>query len=224
MTRKISAIKVQKKDQNRLNIYLDGEFAFGLTRITAAWLQVGQELTDQEVARLSSADEIEVAYLRALHFLSFRPRSTVEVQNRLSKYGYLEPVTTQVINRLGDKGYIDDRQFAETWIENRNAFRPRSHRMLRWELRNKNVDDEVISSILSNSESEENLARAAAEKYVHKLHACTREQFYQRLGGFLGRRGFPYGVIAPLLIEFWAVQDPTKSNNEKVENEVNNVE
>ena len=47
--RKITAIEAQKKRSNRVNIYLDGEFAFGLERITAAWLRVGQALAQRRV-------------------------------------------------------------------------------------------------------------------------------------------------------------------------------
>ena len=70
MTQIITALKVQKKNANRVNVYLDGEFAFGLARITAAWLRKGQILSNREIDSLKSADEIEVAYQRALN-LSF---------------------------------------------------------------------------------------------------------------------------------------------------------
>ena len=38
LMKKITALTVQKKNPNRVNVHLDGEFAFGLARIVAAWL------------------------------------------------------------------------------------------------------------------------------------------------------------------------------------------
>lgn len=221
MTRKISSIKVQKRDPNRVNIYLDGEFAFGLARITAAWLKVGQILSDIEVVQLLASDEVEMAYLKALRFLSYKPRTGSEIKERLSKYEYSDQVIELVHSKLVEEGYVNDHQFAEMWVENRSNFRPRSYKVLRWELRNKKVNEEIISSILDEMDSEEDLARAAAQKYVHRLTNCERDQFHKRLAGFLGRRGFSYALCAPILAEMWESNIQKKSENEKSEIEVN---
>ena len=84
---KITALKVQKRNPNRVNVYLDDEFAFGLARIVAAWLHIGQELSVDKIALLQAQDAGEVAYLQALHFISFRPRSEVEVHRKLAEKG-----------------------------------------------------------------------------------------------------------------------------------------
>ena len=70
--KKITAISVQKKTPNRVNIYLDGEFAFGVARITAAWLKTGDELSDERIAKLLADDARERAYQQAMLFLSYR--------------------------------------------------------------------------------------------------------------------------------------------------------
>ena len=67
MTKEITAITPQKRNTRRLNISLDGEFAFSLDRLTAAWLKVGRKLSQQEIATLQEKDEQEVAFTRALH-------------------------------------------------------------------------------------------------------------------------------------------------------------
>ena len=73
-----------------MNIYLDGEFAFGLAGIVAAWLKLGQELGEEKIASLKAEDEREVTYQKALHFLSYRPRSSAEVRQNLLKHGLSE--------------------------------------------------------------------------------------------------------------------------------------
>ena len=72
--RKITAIEVQKKNPNRVNISLDDQFAFGLSRLAAAWLKVGQTLSEEKIADLQSADAREVAFQKAMRFLGYRAR------------------------------------------------------------------------------------------------------------------------------------------------------
>ncbi len=88
MTMKITAIEPQQRNPQRVNVYLDGAFAFGLTRITAAWLQVGQEISEEKIASLQAEDANEIAYQKALHFLSYRPRSSREIRKTCSGAGY----------------------------------------------------------------------------------------------------------------------------------------
>ena len=59
--RTVTAIEVQQKNPQRVNIYLDDQFAFGLSRITAAWLKVGQGLSEEKIASLQAEDAREAA-------------------------------------------------------------------------------------------------------------------------------------------------------------------
>ena len=97
MEKKITALRVQKRDPNRVNVYLDGEFAFGLTKLVAAWLQVGQVLSSEKISSLQSQETLEVAYLKALHYLSYRPRSESEVESSLKEKGFDEGVIAYVL-------------------------------------------------------------------------------------------------------------------------------
>ncbi len=148
MSGTVTKIEPQKKNSNRVNIFLDGSFAFGLSNLVAAWLQTGQVLSDKKIDELRLQDNQEAAFQRALHFLSFRPRSVQEVNERLSKAGYEPEVIEIVLNRLAESKYIGDIQFAQQWIENRAVFRPRSHRALQYELKLKGVQAEIIAGHL----------------------------------------------------------------------------
>lgn len=208
----ISAIKIQKKNPNRVNIYIDGVFAFGLSKINAVWLKIGQILDDQAINKLQAEDEVEVAYQRALKFLSFRIRSLSEIIEKLKKCDYSENVINNVCDRLIEKGYIDDQKFVETWVENRNVFRPRSHRLLRWELRQKKINEELIEEVLNETDSEESLASLAAEKYARKLNGLEKEYYFRKLVAFLARRGFSYTIILPVVNAIWEANVEKKIN------------
>ena len=186
-----------------MNIYLDGEFAFGLARIVAVWLNTGQELSDGKVAQLTNDDERESAYQKALHFLGYRQRSSEEVRKNLSKRGISETLVAETVERLQHAGLVNDETFARSWVENRNEFHPRSKSALRMELRLKGLSDETIQSVLDEQVDEEPLAYAAARKYARRLAGLEWPEFRQKLSGFLARRGFSYAVLSPVVSEVW---------------------
>ncbi len=205
--RKIAAIETQKKNPSRVSICLDDEYAFGLARIVAAWLQVGQVLSDEKIADLQMQDARETAYQTAMRFLSYRPRSTSEVKKNLEKHKIPAAVIEETLKRLENVGLLNDQEFAGAWVENRSIFRPRSRRALALELRQKGLSEDVVQQALSDID-EEKLALEAARKRARRLQGLEWPDFRRKLGEFLGRRGFAYGVVAPLVRQVWVETHP----------------
>lgn len=199
---KITGIEVQKRTPNRVNIYLDGEFAFGLSRIVAAWLRVGQEVDEEKIKRLQVEEARERAFQQAMLFLSYRARSESEIRQNLRKHEYPEEVIEQTLERLRQAGLANDGQFARAWVENRSVFRPRSRRMMALELKQKGLNEEAVTSALEDV-NDEALAYEAAQKRAPRLKALEWTEFRKKLSEFLARRGFPYSVIAPVVTRIW---------------------
>lgn len=204
MGKTITAITAQKRDKKRVNIFFDGEFAFGISRIVAAWLQVGQNLTDEQISKLISEDQDEVAYQRAIKLITYRDRSIAEIRQSLHQKQIPEEIIENVINRLGENGLLDDKRFANLWIENRNEFRPRSHRMLTLELRKKGISEDIISQVLENTTADEELAHKAAQKQIRRYMTLEWQDFRRKLGSFLARRGFSYETVDLTVHQIWA--------------------
>ena len=202
MAKKITALKLQKRNKNRVNVYLDGDYAFGLSRIVAAWLHTGQELSEEKIAELKSKDDVEIALQRAMNFLSYRARSEQEVRQNLKKHEHADPVIEEILDRLRRGGLVDDQNFAEIWVENRSEFRPRGSQMLRGELRQKGIQDQVIADVLGQID-ESALALKAARKKARRFQSLEWQDFRKKMNGFLARRGFHYGVISEVLPKVW---------------------
>ena len=204
MSGRITALKVQQHNPQRINVFLDGEFAFGLERITAAWLKIGQELSDQKIADLKNQDGLEAAYQKALHFLEHRPRSEYEIRRNLEKKGMTEEVITKTIERLRQSDLVNDEKFAQQWVENRSDFRPRSRKALAIEMRQHGISGELADKVLSGYEvNEEELAYQAALKQSRRLRNLERLDFRRKLSAYLARRGFGYDIIAPVVDRVW---------------------
>ena len=202
LMRKITAIVVQKRTPNRVNIHLDGEFAFGLARIVAAWLRVGQELSEEKIEELQARDAKERAYQQAMLFLSYRARSESEIRRNLRKHEIPEPVIEETIERLRQDGLANDKEFASAWVENRTTFRPRSRRMMALELKQKGLDEEAIQSAMENVDDEAS-AYEAAHKRAARFKGLEWNDFRRKLSEFLARRGYSYSVIAPVVTRVW---------------------
>jgi len=200
--KKITALVVQKRNPNRVNIHLDGEYAFGVARIVAAWLRVGVELDEKKIEQLQTEDARERAYQQAMLFLSYRARSESEIRQNLHKHEIPELVIDLTLDRLRQDGLANDNEFAQAWVENRSTFRPRSRRMLAMELRQKGLDDESMHSALKNVDDEP-LAYEAAKKRATRFKDLEWSEFRKKLSDFLARRGFPYAVVAPVVTRIW---------------------
>ena len=191
----ITRLSPQRRDPSRVNVYLDGQFAFGLAATLAEerGLRVGHALRPEEIAALQADDELGKATDRALAFLTYRPRSIREVRDRLAKKGVEPEVVEAVLERLAGWGYVGDEGFARYWIENRGANQPRGRRLLQQELWRKGVEKETIDQALAESELDEDAgALALARKRLPQLRALDEPTQRRRLAAYLQRRGYDY--------------------------------
>jgi regulatory protein len=203
MAGRITALKVQKKNRDRVSVYLDGRFALGLPAIVAATLKPGQILSDSEIKILEEEGAAEGAYNSALNYLSYRPRSRAEVCIYLQRRGVAGGQIEAIISRLERAGLLDDEAFARFWVENREQFRPRGRRALRYELRGKGIGEELIDQAVATVDAADSAYRAAAVK-VRQWRQLERLEFRQKVVAYLARRGFAYGVAREVADQHWA--------------------
>jgi regulatory protein len=203
MAGEITALKVQKKNRDRVSVYLDGRFAFGLPAMTAASLRQGQHLSDAEIEALTEQGAAESLYDHALDYLSYRPRSQSEIVSYLQRRGASENQIDAVTGRLKQAGLLDDEAFAQFWIENRERFRPRGLRALHYELRNKGLDGEIIEQALASVDVSAS-AYHAASKRARQLTHLDQATFCRKLVEYLARRGFEFDIAREAAERHWA--------------------
>lgn len=201
---RITALEAQRQAE-RVNVSLDGEFAFGLAVITAqrAGLRIGGELSAVEIDELLTEDVFQKAYARALILLGYRPRSEAEVRQRLNRAKFEPPVVERVVARLRTDGLLDDREFARYWAENRATFNPRGARLISQELRLKGVERTAIEEAVQEIVDDEQGALAAGRKKLRQLAGLDYPDFRQKLGNYLARRGFAYDVAKEAVNKLW---------------------
>lgn len=207
----ITRIAAQTKNPDRVSIYIDGAFAFGLPAIEVAnrGLKAGDHLSEADAAALTEVDEESRATDAAVRFIAYRPRSEREVRDRLKKRGYSEDAVNAAVERVRQWGYLDDRSFAEFWVSNRVEHKPRGARLLAQELYSKGVDRQVVDEVLQETElNEERAALDLARQRAPALSGLDRPVQERRLAAYLGRRGFGWDVIRPVLRQVLDEDDP----------------
>ena len=189
-----------KERRSKTRVFVDGEFWAELDSgfVAERGFYEGTALSHEELAEARVAGERPLAMGRALHSLAFRARSAHELRERLARAGYAGQTVSEVLDRLGELGYLDDEEFA------RNAVRDKARkrygpRRIYGELRQAGVDEEVAQEVVEEefagrSELEE--ARAAVRRRYNTGERSVAQA--RRVHGFLMRRGYSAGVSAEI--------------------------
>jgi regulatory protein len=206
---KITGITSQTKNNNRVNVMVDGTYRFSLDifQVSDLGIRIGKEYTEEELLSLESESQFGKLYSRALEYCMMRPHSAKEVRDYLYrktrdtrtktggiKKGVPQEVADRVFDRLVEKSYIDDEKFARYWIENRNLTKGTSRRKLVAELRSKGVEQSLVERLFGDSERND-------EDELQKIITKKRNRYPddQKFMQYLARQGFSYDDIKQAL-------------------------
>lgn len=199
------------RDQNRVNVFVNGKFAFSLDvkQVVDLNVKVGRKLSEEDLQKLQEASEFGKLYQRALEWALTRPRSLRETRDYLKRRQLKRAQTNRkrkseelkllpeiqdsaiklVVERLQERGYVDDQKFAEYYVENRFVKKGVSRRRLEMELRKKGVTEDVIKRVLTES------ARDDKEELAKMVQKKWRKYSKEKLVAYLVRQGFRYDEV-----------------------------
>lgn len=167
--------------------------------------RIGDERTIR--ARLRAIPTSLDAVIRlAVRFLAQRDRTVAQVERFLRSRGVDPPHIEQAICRLSDLRYLDDRAYAQRWVEKRLANKPMGSERLKAELQAKGISDGVAEGVLTEifqRHSEEIVARRALQ--ARSRQGTRLPQGY--MTRFLRQRGFSDEVIERMMTEFKRSED-----------------
>jgi len=206
---KITAITIQARDKNRVNVSVDGKYRLSLDvyQLVDLGIKMGKEYTEAEIVALEEESQFGKLYTRALEYCLMRPHSKRELRDYLyrktrdtpmktggMRKGVSVALTQRVFDRLEERGYIDDEKFAVFWIENRNLRKGSSKRKLSAELSAKGIDRSIIEKFLIETERTD-------ESELQKIILKKRPRYddEQKFMSYLARQGFSYDDIKAAL-------------------------
>jgi len=156
------------------------------------------------------SNDYQINLNRALRFLSIRPRSEKEikdyfkVKSQKSKVKIDEKTIESIINKLKEQKFINDVEFAKWWIDQRTRIKPRSSKLIKYELKQKGISDEIINNSELKIQNDLEIAKALAEKRMVRFKNQDPKKIYEKTGRFLASKGFDYNIIKKSIDEVFS--------------------
>ncbi|MEI8338620.1 MAG: RecX family transcriptional regulator [bacterium] len=196
----ITAIKKQVKNPDRYSVFIDTRYSFSLSSeaLLGSGLIAGQELTAEELKQQKEQSADDKMYNACLNLIARRMRSKGEIELYLKRKKVSPTLLSNILNKLSEKGLIDDKKFANSFINDRNLLKPTSRRKLILELRSKNVPGDIINEVIEDDDQQEktNLIRIVENKRRQSKYKDD-----QKLMQYLARQGFNYSDIKEVLAD-----------------------
>ena len=198
----VTGLKIQSKDPNRVSVFVDGRFSFGMPLEAAAELDIrkGTELDEELLSRALGADVRFRARQRALGFLAHRPRTEAEVRRRLRSAEFEEEVIEDTVARMVDLGYLDDGAFALAYARARAAARGYGPVRILAELRRKGIPEgtarEAVQALEAERDPFEDAMTAGRKAWKRIASEPDARKRRNRLYGHLARRGYDPETIS----------------------------
>jgi regulatory protein len=197
----ITSIK-QQKNKNRVNVYLDDKFGFGidLDNFVLLHLKVDQELTVEEIEKVVRKAEFQKTLDKLLRFAMVRPRSQKEIRDYFKRKKVHESMHEELFEKLIHFELIDDEKFAKWWIDQRANFKPKPKRILIQELRIKGISKEIVDKVLGDEVvDEEKMAKVLIAKRSYKWKGLEPRVAKQKMSQYLIGKGFDWEVVKKIL-------------------------
>jgi regulatory protein len=202
----ITKIEKQKKNSKRWNLYVDGEFACGISEDTFLnfGLRTNDEITDETIDEIKKFDEYQYSKKSALDFLSYRIRSVKEITDKLKSRKISAGTIEKTIEHLEKLGLINDEEFAKQLVQSKTGRKPAGKSVIRQKLFQKGISKDVAEKVIEelySSEKEKELILEVYGKYLRKVKGQDKFSRRKKMFEYLMRKGFDVDLINELLNE-----------------------
>ncbi|MGA3243356.1 MAG: RecX family transcriptional regulator [Bacteroidota bacterium] len=195
----ITRIQKCRRERNRYEVFVDENPAFRVseTLLAKTGLHNGKSIDQDTIDGIILADSRERAHQIAVNFISYRPRSSKEVTDKLTRKGFAADLVREAVERLRELMLINDLEFARMFIRDKLRGKPMGRALLRRKLLDKGISFQAAERVLKEyvtDESEQEAARALAARKLKMsrarfsdLEPAVRQK---RLADYLLNRGF----------------------------------
>ena len=194
---KITDIRQAVKNENRVNIFVNGKYSFSLdiSQVVDLHIKNGMTLCAEQLEEYKKASEFGKLYQRTLEWVLTRPRSVRETSDYLFKKTFEKKLDKnyidRIIEKLVEKKYLDDAKFAAYYVENRFVKKGISQKRLRMELMKKGVASSIVDEVLGGRNDEEEI-----KKMIIKKRSKYDDE---KLIAYLCRQGFDFQLVKDLV-------------------------
>jgi regulatory protein len=217
----ITKITTQQKNKDRFNIFMDygkgEEYAFSVDSavLIRFELRKGMEIDEFSILEIQFQDDIRKAYNRAINYLARRMRSEKEIRDYLAEKEIEQPIINEVIHKLAAQKYINDEEYALSYVRTQMNTTDKGPDLIRMELKERGINEGIIKHAIAEYPFEDQVEKAikVAEKVIKKNSKESQRIVKQKAEQFLLRKGYSFDVILLALTE----ADTDKELDEEME-------
>lgn len=195
---KVTAIEVQKNNPERYSVFLDGEFAFGISDIDLfnLGIKTGIEIDDDFLSKIEETVDYKKCLDAAVKAVSAKMYSKKEIRDKLAKKGFTDTAVKNAVDLLEEYGYINDEAYAKVFAEYKG--RKNGAAKIRYELISKGIMPEIADEILKDFDNYSDLKEMMKKKINGK--AIDRKEKDKLIRAFMSK-GFGYDAVKKCLSE-----------------------
>lgn len=199
-------LQIVKKDDKRVTITFDNneELVLNKDLVYQYGLRKSDELSEEQFQQLLEDEKKHNIKLKALSLLKRRIHSRKELFNKLKRHFSEVKLIEECLSDLEEKGFIDDRQFAELFFQEKIRLKKWSKSKLKSELYLRGISKDVIEECLNkffDSDLEQEKALELARKKFNQIKSKTKDKkaLSQKLFMHLQSKGYDYELISEVV-------------------------
>ena len=197
----ITKLEIQKKNKHRYNLFIDDKFNCGIHEdvIINLNLKTGMDIDENFFQNILQVEQQAKAKSDALHYIGYRMRSILEVEQKLENLGYEPSMITKTIEFLKEHNFLNDTAFAQAYISDKSNISRQSLRRIKYDLYKKGISDTIFVDACKEylKKDEENLKYLLPIKYksLEKKYGDQAYILEQKILSFFYQKGFPIDTI-----------------------------
>jgi len=190
----VTGIKRQVKRSDRFSIFLDDSYAFSLNSqdVIEQDVRIGQEIDPRRLVELKKLASLGLSYNKLLRYLAIRQRSRKELEDYFHRKQLSDAEAQILLKKVDQIGMLNDERFACSWVDSRRKRKHSSSRQLRYELRQKGIDEKSISEAIEANSIDD---VQALDALIEKKRRIGRYKDDKKLMVYLVSQGYPYGLV-----------------------------
>lgn len=198
----ITKIEAQKKNKDRVNIYVDDEFFMAIFAelVYTFKLKKGDEIDENHLKSILRDEMFIKAKNKALSILSKSDQSEKKIREKLSN-DFEEEAIDQVIDFLKKYNFINDSLLAQKIVNTNVNLNKCGKNRIKQNLYNKGIDRQSINDAISEIDTDTELENAMhlAKKRYERVKNDDKKKQYQKISQHLAYKGFSYDIIKNVL-------------------------
>lgn len=196
----ITKIEVQKRNKERVNIYIDNEYSFSLSNelVYKEGLKTNENIDLEKIKSIAKEDDYIKCKNAALKIVEKSYKSEKELKDKLLLKGYDNLTIDKTLNFLKEYNFLSDTNYVKMYVKDRS--RLQGKKKIKYDLIKKGINDNLIEEEISNIDEDEEREVAynmALKKYnVLSKRESDKYKLSQKIYRFLLSKGYDYDIVS----------------------------